>query len=59
MVGRLHGERVPAENLKLSPLERIRRHDVKEVFRTRGPESVVLILGDQVVACPRSQYQGL
>jgi len=59
LVGPLDGKHVPAQNLKLSPLERIRRHDVKEVFRTRGPESVVLILGDQVVACPRSQYQGL
>jgi hypothetical protein len=44
----LDGKRIPAEDLKLSPLERIRRHDAEEVFRARGPESVVLLLGDHV-----------
>ena len=48
LVGPLDGKRIPAEDLKLSPLERIRRHDAEEVFRARGPESVVLVLGDQV-----------
>jgi len=48
LVGPLDGKHVPAQNLKLSPLERIRRHDPEEVLRTRGPESVVLVLGDQV-----------
>ena len=47
LIGGLDGKRVPAENLKLSPLERGGRHDYGEIVRARGSKSVVLILGDQ------------
>ena len=52
LVGGLEGCHVPAENLKLSPLERIRLDDVEELAGTRGPKSVVLIFRDHVEIPP-------